>query len=1154
MKKLIVLLLIAFPVIAQQEANRFTIIPNTNGSAQGALLFQGLTRSVQANVDSPSVGVVEFGDGTVGHANAQLKIGSLLSSGAISGLSFSGAGTGLTGTAASLSIGGNAATATNATQLNGLAGSSYLDTTSGSQTKTGSLTFGGVSVVNESGNTNYGWSLTLQQPSSSGTDGPGLGWSKALASGSTQYWRWGIDHGTNIGSISLSEGINFGTDRITVAPGGAVTVAGTLASADGLASVLQWSGCDRTGASDSTSCFNAALSATAGKGLRIPSGTYLVGQLNIPSNIRVVGDGPASKLVRNASIASGYGWLDVANQSNVKLENFMLEGQVTSSTGFDRASLTTPVTSTFTANTSIWIHGGTNIDLNRLLIQHTGGYSVFIDARSANVENVRITENTLQDNRPFLFGSGSDLTYGSWLGGIFYASDGANYSIQNLSITDNTLKRVSGNGIWGWAASTSLLNSGITISRNHFQYMGLDGIEPGPVEALTVHDNTAQYIGFVSTSDGAPGSPKWFNGFTSVPAVAFDSSGLMRNVSFVGNVAIWVNGGCFDLDGASYGVYANNRCYNPQWFDSGYNSTTASQMGPNGLGGQNYMYGMNTGNTNQTSQGASDLEITGNSIYGFGGGSYRLYAARNVHLVGNKAVAVDNSNSTTAHNFYLPITLGNTGTGANQRAQNNTVTKNKITYPSYSGQAGIFAVGEDSRYGAFQSGDTNTVYDNDLVGALGVFTKDINSSTVSFGMGLISGSGLSTSTYSWCNALSGSTAINCITSQAQTSSGHTSLNFYDGSTWLASIADTGALTAVTGSFTSGLSASVMTIGSGSSSVSGSLGVSGPMSMGGQSTVNEAGNVNYGWSLTLNESTATSYDGPHLGFAKNLSSGGTQYWTFGVDHGGTVGSLSINEGSSYGTARLTIAQGGAVTIPQSLTVSGALNVGSLSLTGGMSATAITIGSGASFMGGSLGVGGALSANSLSITNGIGANVITIGSGASSITGSLGVGGALSSNSLTVTNGIGANVISIGGGASSISGSLGVGGALSAASLSLGPSSSLGVGTGGISTTGSIFASGNGIYVNGIQTENSSRQFVGAGVYTPSYGITGGSFSLPGFTVIDGSGNFSSTGYVNASNFKSNGSAGVTKTLTGTFTCGGVTVGNIVFNNGILINCY
>lgn len=574
----------------------------------------------------------------------------------------------------------------------------------------------------------------------------------------------------------------------TLDSSGDMVLAGYMKSIDQYQTVLQYAGCDPTGSADSTTCFNTALAANAGSTLVIPKGTYKVGQINIPAGTTLLGWGIGSRLNRNGAIGAGSGWIDLNNVSNIRLSNFMIDGQVTSPVGVDYTTVVDPLQANFTLNSSIWVHGGSNITFDHLLGQHTGGYLILLDATTNNISGVTIDHNVWQDNRPFLFGVGGDLTYGSWPGGILYRSNGSTRNIQSLAVTNNQFLRMAGNTFWGNAQALTLLNKGISVSGNYFQDIGLDAIQIGPVDGYTVSNNVFLRIGYVSTSDGTIGTPKWFNAIvsgipTSIPSEAIDSTALALNFTVTGNTVVAHNGGCLELDGSGFGSVLGNHCYIPAPGDPEYTDAQPSNWGPAvgpGIGspGMNYMYGLQTGNSSNQSQSASHITISGNSFYGQGGGALRLYAARNV-------LAENNDIWAPATIFFDPVVIGTRGTTTNLRAQNVEVANNKI---QYAGSSGVPAVFEDSQFGAFQSGDINKVHDNTLSGNLSEFSKDANSSSINYGSSLFTAGACSGT--SACTTLSrtltsnsqyGSSAVNSIATQVETASGNVLYRWYSSS-------------------------------------------------------------------------------------------------------------------------------------------------------------------------------------------------------------------------------------------------------------------------------------------------------------------------------------------------------------------------------------
>ena len=534
-------------------------------------------------------------------------------------------------------------------------------------------------------------------------------------------------------TASGATGIQTSSTTSTLDSSGDMVLAGYMKSIDQYPTVRQY-GCAGDGTTDDTTCIQNALTANAGSTVVIPKGTYkTTGSISVPSGTTVLGWGIGSRINRAGTIAAAHGWFDLNSVSNVTLTNFMLDGGVTTAVGVDYTTVTDPLQTNLSQNSTFWIHGGSNIVFDHLLVQHTAGYVAVVDATAANVANVKIQNSLFQDNRPFTFGVGSDLTYGAWPCGILWRSNGSTTNVQNLSVVNNWIQRCSGNAIWGnTTGALTLLNKGIRISGNQFQDIGLDAVALGPSDGAVVTGNTFLRTGYVSTSDGAIGSPKWFNGLvsgvaTSIPSLAIDSTGYVLDWTISGNSIVAHNGGCIDIDGAGSGPLTGNLCSVPMSGDPEYTDAQPASWGPAvGPGistpGLNYMYGVNTGNSNGQSLAASNISIVGNTFYGQGGGAVRLYAAKNT-------IVKDNVITSPPTVFYNPITIGPRAV-TNGRAYNNEVSGNRI---SYSGSTGVHAVYEDSQYAAFQSGDVNRVHDNFLVGNIDQFAKNAYSSSIYYG-------------------------------------------------------------------------------------------------------------------------------------------------------------------------------------------------------------------------------------------------------------------------------------------------------------------------------------------------------------------------------------------------------------------------------------
>ena len=90
-------------------------------------------------------------------------------------------------------------------------------------------------------------------------------------------------------------------------------------------------GADPTGATDSTSAIQLAVTAAAGKRLYFPAGTYAIatGGINLVSNIYIYGDGEATKLL--ASGAGSFNFFNGSNVTGVSFDNLWAYGNSVSS-------------------------------------------------------------------------------------------------------------------------------------------------------------------------------------------------------------------------------------------------------------------------------------------------------------------------------------------------------------------------------------------------------------------------------------------------------------------------------------------------------------------------------------------------------------------------------------------------------------------------------------------------------------------------------------------------------------------------------------------------------------------------------------------------------------------------------------------------------
>lgn len=187
-------------------------------------------------------------------------------------------------------------------------------------------------------------------------------------------------------------------------------------------------GASGDGTTDDTDAFNAAIAAITARGgglaLHLPGGyRFLVkGTITIPAGtpaMEFYGDGDSSVLNLSGGGIAVYA-------SYITFRSFLLDGGVSGYPAKLRYSDITggdPMSTQLTAGTSFWVHGGAgHVCWRDVTIQHTGGYAILLDARTADISEIDVTNCRFVNNRPHLFGYGKGTVTVSgatvtWTGG-----------------------------------------------------------------------------------------------------------------------------------------------------------------------------------------------------------------------------------------------------------------------------------------------------------------------------------------------------------------------------------------------------------------------------------------------------------------------------------------------------------------------------------------------------------------------------------------------------------------------------------------------------------------------------------------------------------------------------------------------------------------
>lgn len=462
-------------------------------------------------------------------------------------------------------------------------------------------------------------------------------------------------------------------------------------------SILDWNltYAQQTGTANASAKLQDALDsvvlsgATRGatRALHVPGGVTL--RLDDPvsfGGVTLYGDGDQSKIARGATMADGYGVLNVTGP-DAAFEDLLIDGNVTTTVGL-KYGLTgaggdfndDPMHPVLTRNTSIWVRPGAHrVAARRVTFTHSGGYSMLWDAQAGDIRAGLVEGCRFENIRPHLFGvTVGDLRYGAWTGGVFCKSDartGSPYAVRGFKAKNNHFRRMNGNCIWSHSYDFQTLHEDFQIEGNSFEYIARDAVMVGAVKGGFCKGNTAVWVGFSHLTDSDTPATAYLGG---VYAVGFDAAGWVEDFNFEGNTCREFYGGGIDLDGVRNGNVAGN---------------TLSSTQP-------VAKGIQTGDSNGNG-GAFGVKITGNKITGCNASSVTLKDAEHCLCAENLIEARAGGDA--------PIILYSTI----KRTKKTTVTGNKIKWSS----AAANVIEDDAGTGTGFDGTTqNRVHGNEIMG------------------------------------------------------------------------------------------------------------------------------------------------------------------------------------------------------------------------------------------------------------------------------------------------------------------------------------------------------------------------------------------------------------------------------------------------------
>jgi hypothetical protein len=416
------------------------------------------------------------------------------------------------------------------------------------------------------------------------------------------------------------------------------------------------------------------------------------------------------------------------------IRDLTFDGATTTPAGLVRyVDFSSPLDTVLTRNTTLWIKGGTKrLVVENVTFQHSGGFSVIVDARTADIEDVAFVNCSFLNNRPHLFGASNDLSYGSWTGGLLWVNDGRTGGvIKNLTIRNCKFARNTGNCCWGWSSGYQLMNENINIIDCSFIDCGLDAVGMSNVAGGSVTRNSFYRIGYIAVDDSSPAVPKYGPGYSPI---AIDTTTAVR-LNYTFNKMLQVNGGGICGDGLVASTIANNDIAISDSSDPLYDADQVRLFGPDGIGNQSY--GIQTSNT-FFPVGGTDLAILDNKIRNMGFWAVALCNAKHSFVRGNR---IDHPTTSygepivllcyPGYDYELGTALisGNDeGAQAEHRSHDNTIAGNAIAYtgPRYCVAETDYSDGITIY--TFKVTDVNHVFGNCISGDnYGEFIKNPNS-------------------------------------------------------------------------------------------------------------------------------------------------------------------------------------------------------------------------------------------------------------------------------------------------------------------------------------------------------------------------------------------------------------------------------------------
>lgn len=413
--------------------------------------------------------------------------------------------------------------------------------------------------------------------------------------------------------------VRGGATRITGAPSDGTVTDAKVAAGSKLANrietvnVLDF-GADRTGANDSTSAFQTAFNKA--RRVYVPSGTYKVGQLTIPSNTAVIGEGKSTVITPVDGFALNAFWVTSSGASNVEIANMQFNLPV----------------ATFSATVAIFGLQGSFHHIHDLYMPEAGQIGVFlIDNVDTLVENCNIvsvqqhsfqTTGTSSARNKFVKcksgttvsghgisivagkdhdvlecvsdgANGFGISYFQTLGGRACNNRSGNSADEGMQITDSSYVVFANNSLrWDIPGFSTDLGISLAAQTTGFTCIG------NKIQGNFISGNSASGIALASTNFGTGTTP------IPGPGLPVQDNEINGNTIINCSVDTVAGGGLVNGFGAGILMYGS-QCQN----NAVYNNLITNNIGT-------LLYGVAEYNVSATWGIANNNRISNNTVYG----------------------------------------------------------------------------------------------------------------------------------------------------------------------------------------------------------------------------------------------------------------------------------------------------------------------------------------------------------------------------------------------------------------------------------------------------------------------------------------------------------------------------------------------------------